>query len=78
MKRYWIEIKWIDPNGNGVISEYTFKANTIKGARKTAEKAFWREKKVTWGGTKDIEIRGTETVPMESGLQNERTWRNPK
>lgn len=78
MKRYFTQIRWIDPNGNGIISEYTFKAHTIEGGRKLAESKFWKEKSKIWGGTQGIEIRQIDSEKMVSGLINERTWKNPR
>ena len=78
MERFFTQIKWIDPNGNGIISEYTFMALSHLGARKKSLEAFWKEKEKIWGGKNDIEIRSVESGLLKDGLLNQMRWNNSK
>lgn len=77
MKFYFTMINWIDPNGNGIISEYIFKSDCLEGADKKAVKNFWRDCKKMYGTVDDIEIKKRYTTKIITGLHNQRKWRNP-
>lgn len=76
---YWTMIKWIDPNGYGIISEYVFKAQNSLIAQKKAQDAFYVHAKKLYGeGWESTEIRKIDTSKMVIGLHNQRKWNNPK
>jgi len=75
VSRYWTQIRWIDPNGHGIISEYSFKAISKLAAEEKATKSFKEMYGDFW---RDAEIRKIDTVLLTNGLQNQRKWNNPK
>lgn len=80
MKRYWTIIRYIDGSGHGIIAEYSYKASNADAAEELARIAFNKHSRKMYGEfwKEDLEIISIETAMIVSGLQNQRTWRNPK
>jgi hypothetical protein len=80
MDWYYTQIKWIDPNGYGIISEYHYKGATWETAQKKAVSKFESDSKKLYGKTwkQDVEIRKIDSDKLIPGLHNQRRWGNPR
>jgi len=75
-EQYSINIKWIDPNGWGIISTFIYRGLTFGEAEKKASIAFKRMliKRYGYYDPEDMEIMNISGEKVKSGLFTERNW----
>lgn len=79
MKRFYVEIFYITPAGNGIRAMFTYKSKTGEGAKKLALAKFKKQFQRTYGEKIDQdEIRRVQCGKLESGYFMERRWGNPR
>lgn len=80
MKQFAITIRWIDPNGNGVISTFLYKGKTEEEAYHKGFQGFKKYVKKLFGyyEPEQMEMRDVSVEETKSGHFSDRKWNNPK
>ena len=76
MDFFAVNIKWVDPYGQGIISTFIYKGLSTGEAEKKASVGFKKflEKRYGYYDAEDMPIISTSTEIVKTGLFSERSW----